>query len=170
MCRDCPNGFVLRKLEEHHAEVISPFWTHSDSVEAKENYFKSLIKKFHSVGVFSVTQDQDTPIAWCLQHPFGQPGHLYVIEKYRKQGFASLVLEHLCKCIQEDGLVPEICCSWSNIAAKGLMKKLGFVEYEKHKILTISNNKNYIKSVFWSTFCNLNNLIICIRHTISRHS
>ena len=140
-CSECPEGFVIRELEELHTDTVSQSWTHSENREAKRNHFKSLIKRFHSVGVFSV-EDRDTPIAWCMQHPFGQPAHLHVTKNYRRKGFASLVLQHICKRIQDDGLVPEICTEWCNTPAKELMKKVGFEEYQQHKLLSISNNRS----------------------------
>lgn len=133
-CRTCPEGFILRKLKEQHAEVVAPSWPGLDDLQAKQNFFKSLIKAFHSIGLFS-QEDPDEPIAWCLQHPNGHPGHLYVTEKYRRRGFASLLMKHMCKYIQEDGLVPEACVEESNDCAQKLMKRIGFVEHCKFKIL-----------------------------------
>ena len=91
-------------------------------------------------------EDDDTPIAWSMQHPFGQPAHLYVTETYRRHGFASLVLERMCKLIQEDGLVPETSVEWCNKPAMALMKKTGFVEHEEHKLMSITNDSsiNYV--------------------------
>ena len=87
-------------------------------------------------------EDRDTPIAWCMQHPFGQPTHLYVMKEYRRKGFASLVMQHMCKCIQDDGLVPEAGVEWCNTPAKELMIKLGFEEHQKYKVLSMSNNSS----------------------------
>ena len=116
------------------------YWPYSENLEARRNNFKSLIKRFHSVGVFTVA-DQDTPVAWCMQYPFGQLSHLYVTEKYRRQGFASLLIEHICKRIQDDGLIPEAAVEWRNTQCKELMEKNGFVQYEKHiKFISISNS------------------------------
>ena len=134
-------------MEEHHVDVVADYWTHSDNLEAKKNHFKSLIKRFHSVGVFRI-EDDDTPIAWSLQHPFGQPAHLYVTEKYRRQGFASLVLEHMCKLTQEDGLMPETCVEWCNKTSKEFMKKAGFVEHNKHQQLFSISDNSSANSVF----------------------
>ena len=115
------------------------YWPYSENLEARRNNFKSLIKRFNSVGVFTVA-DQDTPVAWCMQYPLGQLSHLYVTEKYRRQGFASLLIEHMCRRIQDDGLIPEAAVEWRNTQCKELMEKMGFVEYEKHiKFISISN-------------------------------
>lgn len=77
--RKHPDGFVLRRLEEPHAELMAPSWPYSDDLSIKEKFFKSLIKKYHSVGMF-IDKEPDTPIAWCVQYEYGHPGHLYVTE------------------------------------------------------------------------------------------
>ena len=138
--RECPKDFVLRSLKEHHSDHIAHYWPYSKNLEARKNHFKSLIKRFHSVGVFEAA-DQDTPVAWCLQHPYGQLGHLYVKEKYRRLGLASLLVGHMCKRIEDDGLIPEAVVEWRNTQCKELMKKMGFVENDKYlTLLSISNS------------------------------
>lgn len=104
-CRACPEGFELRKLKEDHAKVVAPYWAVFDDLEAKEAFFKILIRCYHSAGIFSQEDPEDKPIAWCLQYVFGQPGHLYVTEPYRRRGFATLLMRHICRCIKEDGLI-----------------------------------------------------------------
>lgn len=76
-------------------------------------------------------KERDTPIAWCVQYQYGHPGHLYVAEKYRRRGFASLLLEHMCSCMVKDGLEPQVVVDSDNDNAKKLMEKLGFVEHGK---------------------------------------
>ncbi len=137
----------MKSLEEHHAEYVADYWPYSESLEARRNNFRCLIKRFHSVGIFTEA-DPDTPVAWCMQHNFGQLAHLYVTEKYRRQGLAKLLVEHIGKCIQDDGLIPEAAVEWRNTKAKELMKKLGFVEYKKFMIFFSMSNKITGKSVF----------------------
>ena len=67
-----------------------------------------------------------------MQYPIGHLAHLYVTEKYRRQGLAQLLVEHMGRRIQDDGLIPEAAVEWQNTQCKGLMKKMGFVEYEEH--------------------------------------
>ena len=129
----------MNSLEEHHAEYVADYWPYSESLEARRNHFRTLIKRSHSVGIFT-EEDPDTPVAWCMQYGFGQLAHLYVTEKYRRQGLAQLLVEHMGRRIQEDGLIPEAAVEWRNTKCKELMKKLGFVEYNKHmKFFSISN-------------------------------
>ena len=67
------------------------------------------------MGVFSQEDPEDKPIAWCLQYAIGQPGHLYVTEPYRRRGFATLLMRHICRRIQEDGLTPKVAVIDSNV-------------------------------------------------------
>ena len=119
---------MLKDLSEEHPEVVAPSWPAIDDLQAKQALFKILIKNFHSVGLFS-QEDPNTPIGWCMQYPTGQPAHLYVTEPYRRKGFATLIMKHICRCIREDGLIPEV--SVEDRGVKDLMVKIGFVENGK---------------------------------------
>ena len=133
-----PDGFVVKKLEDHHAEFVSPYWNYF--ADNKEIFFKELIRNFHSVGLFS-QDDLDKPVAWCMQNPSGHPSHLYVLEKYRRRGFASLMYTQICKYIQAEGFIPAVTTDASNPAAEGLSKKVGFVKSGpfKEMFITTSN-------------------------------
>ena len=131
-CRMHPDGIVLKQLKEHHSDIVASAWPHSDNLPAKTSYFKSLIENYHSVGLFS--QDKpDEPIGWCVQYPYGQPGHLFITEEYRRRGFASLLLEHMCKCIRADGLTPQVNIDDYNEGSMKLMQRFGFVEHAKFR-------------------------------------
>ena len=130
--RTYPDGFVLKSLKEHHSDIVAPLWPHSDNLPVKQLFFKLMIKTYHSVGLFS--QDEpDKPIAWCMQYPYGQPSNLYITEEYRRRGFASLLLEHMCKRIRADGLIPQAGVDDYNDGSKKLMQKFGFVEHAKFR-------------------------------------
>ena len=115
-----------------------------DDAKLKTTYIKSLITRFHNLGLFH--KDEDTPVAWCLQHPFGQLGHLYVTEGHRRHGFASLLAEHMCKLIQDDGAVPQAAVEWRNTPCIKLMAKLGFVERNMHTFFSTCHNSNSANS------------------------
>ena len=131
-CRMYPDGMVLKQLEEQHSDIIASTWPHSDNLPAKQSYFKTLIENYHSVGLFS--QDKpDESIGWCVQYPYGHPGHLFVVEEHRRREFASLLLEHMCRCIRADGLTPQITTEVQNECGNKLMKRFSFVEHTKFR-------------------------------------
>ena len=112
-----------------------------NNVELRREYVKSSIARFYSLGVF-IENEADTPIAWCLQHPFGQLGHLYVTEGHRRHGLASLLAEHMCQHIQDDGTVPQAAVEWRNTPCMKLMSKLGFVEWNMHTFFSICGDSS----------------------------
>ena len=136
--RPCPNGFVLKRLEEHHAEDLAQTWSYFDNVQAKIVYFKNLIKHLNSVGIFS-QKDPNTPIAWCVEYVYGQPAHLYVKEQFRRRGFASLMMKYICECIEAKGLMPVVSVDPDNSGSLELMRKLGFVQYGRDEYIPIGD-------------------------------
>ena len=128
VCRPCPDGFVLRHLEEHHAEDLAQAWHYFDNVLVKIRYFQNLIEHLNSVGIFS-QKDPDTPIVWCTEYVYGQTAHLYVKEEFQRKGFASLMMRHMCEHIEAKGLVPVVSVDPDNDGSLELMRKLGFVKY-----------------------------------------
>lgn len=135
---DSPDGFVLRRLEEHHAEDLVQAWPYFDNVQAKTDYFKNLIKYFSSAGIFS-QKDPNTPIAWCAEYVYGQPAHLYVKEEFRRRGFATLMMNYICECIEAKGLVPVVAVDPDNNGGLELMRKLGFVKYGRCDYIPIGD-------------------------------
>lgn len=126
--RPCLDGFVLSHLEERHAEVLAQSWPYFNNISARTHYFKNLLKQLNSVGIFS-QEDPDTPIAWCVEYVYGQPANLFVKAEYRRRGFASLMMRHMCECIEAKGLVPVVSVDPDNHGSLELMRKLGFVKY-----------------------------------------
>ena len=100
-------------------------WPYSEDTVAKQKFFEVLIRNHHCAGIFT-KEEGDEPIAWCIQYPSGSPGNLFVTEKYRKRGFASWLLEYMCKCIEEDGMVPHVCVDIFNGTGEKLMENMGF--------------------------------------------
>lgn len=81
--------------------------------------------------------DSDQPIAWCLQYSNARLGHVYVLEGYRKRGFASLLYQHMSEMIKADGLLPEVVVDEGNNIGINLVEKLGFIRFTKHIELTV---------------------------------
>lgn len=103
-------------------------------------FFKGLIRNFHSVGIFTI-DDTDEPIAWCLQYGNARLGHLFVLEEYRRRGFASLLYQHICKQILADGLLPEVVVDEHNDIGVVLVEKLGFLRAATHMGLMVKRTQ-----------------------------
>ena len=129
--REYPVGYILKPLEEHHADFISRYWEWIFNDSDKIIFFKGLIKHFHSVGMFT-SDNPDQPIAWCLQYGNARLAHLYVMEEYRRKGFASLLYQHICEKIMADGLFPEVVVDEHNRIGIDLVEKLGFIRSVTH--------------------------------------
>ena len=135
--RECPTGYILKSLDENHAEFVSRYWSYTSFEDSdKVLFFKGLIKNFHSIGLFT-TDKPDQPIAWCLQYSNGQLAHLFVVEEYRRKGFATLIYQHICKVILDDGLLPEAVVDEHNNVGIVLAEKLGFIGFTNHTILSL---------------------------------
>lgn len=134
--RECPSGYVLKSLEDYHAEFVSRYWDWIFEDLDKVVFFKGLIKNFHSIGLFTVDKP-DQPIAWCLQYSNGRLAHLFVVEEYRRKGFASLIYQRVCKEILDDGLLPEVVVDELNNVGIDLVEKLGFIRSTDHTGLIV---------------------------------
>ena len=69
----------------------------------------------------------------CMQnnYVYGQTAHLYVKEEFLRKGFASLMMRHMCECIEAKGLVPVVSVDPDNNGSLELMRKVGFVKLRK---------------------------------------
>ncbi len=116
-CRFVPGDYVLRKLEDHHLEVVSAVWEYP-VCGGIIPFLTGLIKLYHSVGVFTRLPSgliSETPVGWCLQYPNGEVGSLFVIEEYRRKGLAKIMVQHMCKLVIEDGEIPFISAEKNNL-------------------------------------------------------
>ena len=52
-CRECPEGFILKSLWEHHADLVSKYWFTIFDPSQTTSFFKGLIHNFHSWSDFS---------------------------------------------------------------------------------------------------------------------
>ena len=128
--RRCPEGYVLKKLEECHVKEVASRWNYS-SLGGKELFLRSMIKDYHSVGLFLMLDSgviSESPIGWCLQYYYGALAHLFVHEDHRRRGLAKLLIWHMCVQVANDGQVPHVLVEKENALSISLFKSLGFVE------------------------------------------
>ncbi|XP_064400353.1 uncharacterized protein LOC135346600 [Halichondria panicea] len=125
----CPEGYVLRSLEECHIEEVSVEWSYMDR-DKKISLFTQIVKQQHSVGIFPTCSGKidKSPVGWCLQYPSGFFGHLFVNEEHRRKGLAKVLVQHICCLIEEDGEVPLAFVERDNIKSLSLFRSLSFVQ------------------------------------------
>ena len=144
MARDHNQGlaYVLKKLETSHVEEIAANWKHSDEMTWEaHSLLVYLIENFHSVGLFQKLESgkiSDSPIGWCLQHPEGELAHLFVHEKHRRKGYASIIVQCMCSQIVADREVPTAGVLGDNHGSIAFFLKLGFVAAHDSSVLACS--------------------------------
>ena len=130
LLRRCPEGYVLRKLKECHVKEVASRWKYSP-LGGKELFFASIIKHYHSVGLFLMLDSgeiSESPIGWCLQYYYGALAHLFVHENHRRKGLAKVLIRHMCTQVVDDGQVPYVLVAKENDLSISLFTNLGFVE------------------------------------------
>ena len=137
--RICPSGFVLGKLtpSEDYAELVAFHWKYMKSGPEKIAYIKGSLESGHTCAIYT-SDDTNTPVAWGMQYPHGEIGHVYTFPEYRCKGLATIVVRELCRSVIADGLTPEVLVEVGN-PVSGLFLKLGFVE-SGYKINTFGSD------------------------------
>lgn len=103
--RACPDGYVLGELAPRHAEHVASYYDYYNDWPNKMSYFEGMIRNFSSVAVYSV-DDLNTPVAWAMQHPYGEQAHQYTLKEHRRKGLASIVKRRLCEKMITEGILP----------------------------------------------------------------
>lgn len=112
---------------------LDPFNT-DDAEYIKENsdykqfltteYLKQRIKQSFTAGVIK----NNKLVAWSLTHDDGAIGALYVLNKFRKRGYASEIICNLSHKIRRTGGIPIAQIEEKNLPAVKSFEKLGFVK------------------------------------------
>ena len=132
--RACPDEFMIGNLAPRHASYVASQWKYFDDWPNKISYFEDLLRNpKNSVAIFHV-DNPDIPVSWNLLYAYGQQGHLYTINNFRRKGLASIVKRELCKSTIANGLLPELLVTTDNLSHIDLILKLGFVR-ECRKII-----------------------------------
>lgn len=117
-----PEGFHIKKLESHHAEIVNKYWTYAR--EGSDEFVRNTIVLNEGVGLFS---DKDgTLVAWNTVQHFRGLGMLYTLEEHRKKGYATLVTKVLSKILYEKHVDPYACILTTNQPSLATFAKLGF--------------------------------------------
>ena len=104
LCRKCPKGYFLSKLQPRHVETVIQSWPLYHDMPYKRAYVDYLIKHFNNMGMFT-EKDPDTPILFTLQLQTGQLGNGYCAVEYRGRGLHSFVKNELTRVALLDGFI-----------------------------------------------------------------
>lgn len=118
----CPDGFVVREMDENDAIVADSVWPnqHVGSLFL----LKRLIKWNPNVGVF--TKDNNELVAWCFRLQGGFLGALQVKESHQRMGLGGVVLRSITKKIGEMDQDVMACVNPDNTPSKRLFDNCGF--------------------------------------------
>ena len=119
---------MLGRLEPQHLDYVVSKWYRDVKEKSKYvlSYFDHMMQHCESAAIFRA-DDPTKPVSWGMQHPYGQIGHGFTHEEYRKKGFVSHALREVSKKIIADGDLPEF-----NFAANStILKRDGFLDMYK---------------------------------------
>ncbi|XP_062542352.1 uncharacterized protein LOC134210319 [Armigeres subalbatus] len=116
-----PVGFRLGTLEAQHVKSINETWTFRNG--GSEYALTRCIAWNTSVGLFD---DRDKLVAWCLLNNLGIICVLFTVAKYRRRGFAELVLRSMVNKLAQRGMNAITSVLLANVPSRALFEKLGF--------------------------------------------
>ncbi|XP_055838916.1 uncharacterized protein LOC129906945 [Episyrphus balteatus] len=124
---DCPDGFVVRAMNEDDAVVADNVWPnqHVGSLFL----LKRLIKWNPNVGVF--TKANNELVAWCFRLQGGFLGALQVKDTHQRMGLGRLVLKSITKKIGQMDQDVMACVGHENTPSKRLFESCGFKVIDK---------------------------------------
>lgn len=116
-----PTHIKLQSLSEVHVPQIDVVYPHHGPTTADQ--FKKLIKFNVNVGVFD---DDNNLLGWCMKHQSGTLSALQVEEKYKRQGFGSLIVKHMVEELAKNDEDTLAFVDEDNFASKSMFEKVGF--------------------------------------------
>ncbi|KAG4068589.1 hypothetical protein HA402_004930 [Bradysia odoriphaga] len=82
-----PDGFYLDDLKQCHVEKINSMWPQRFSDSYK--FLSNCVAQNPSTGLFN--KDTNELVAWQIMLETGAAGHLFIDNKFRRKGFATIV-------------------------------------------------------------------------------
>jgi len=129
-----PDGFYFDSLNQSHLEVIISGWYQKYAFRPRE-YVSNCIAQNPSTGLFE--KNTGKLVAWTTLHETGASGNVVVDEKYRRQGFAELVVLVQNAKIKKAGYAS---CGHSivdNYGMQQLLTNLGSKIVDNHVLITV---------------------------------
>ncbi|XP_061913650.1 glycine N-acyltransferase-like protein 3 [Entelurus aequoreus] len=114
----------ISSLNHSHVDLVNRTWKYGGD-ERGYNYITFLISNFPS---YCITDDQGQPVSWILVYDYLAIGVLYTLPKYRRKGYATVLVHAMARRLFADGY-PVFCqIDEENVQSKNLFKNLGFTE------------------------------------------
>lgn len=122
-----PDGFRETELSERHLEAVIKAWPYTEEMNqfaSVEKWFKYHFSYFPSV---CIETDDGRPVAWELQHEYGDIGVLHVEPEYRRNKLGSIVSRTLAKKLTKDGQLVFACVNEDNEPSIAFHENNGYV-------------------------------------------
>lgn len=86
-------NFRIRPLSDEDAHLLDSTWKYrsADSILKIQN----IIKKYPTCGIYLMLEESEELVSWSVTYEDGSVGMLYTVEKYRRNGLARSVTQHL---------------------------------------------------------------------------
>lgn len=117
-----PDDVYVQSLERCHAQIVFDYWPYNKITSV--GAIATEIDCFPSAGAYLKATDE--LIAWMMFYPPNGMSRLYVLEKYRRKGYASLVIRYLSKRFAQAGFLPTVNVDLGSTGPTELYKSLGF--------------------------------------------
>lgn len=137
--RICPEGFILGKLEPHHAQYVSEYWWPMFAGKPwVAPLMEALITNYDSSAMYAA-DNPTVPVAWALLWPWGHLAHVHTMEAYRRKGLSTAVQRDLCNKVLANGDIPGAMAVAKNEPIIRLLIKQGFSESPQVKMVVHSD-------------------------------
>ena len=88
-----------------NAEFVASHYDYYNDWPTKTSWFEGMIRNFSSVAVYT-SDNLSMPVAWAMQHPYGEQAHQYTLKEHRRKGLARVVKQTLCRKMVAEGIQP----------------------------------------------------------------
>ncbi|XP_060805511.1 uncharacterized protein LOC106132520 [Amyelois transitella] len=118
-----PKDVTIELLTEEHIDIVDSTWVNKH--KGSDWFFQLLVKAQYGFGLF-----QDRQLAcFVFINEVGFLTHLFTLEKFRKKGYADLLLKYVCNKQIKDNKDVYCFVMEGNDSAINLYYKLGFKKY-----------------------------------------
>lgn len=116
---------TVKLISEQHIDIVDSTWR--NRYEGSIWFFNMLAKADFGYGLFK----NDELVSWVFVSEVGALTHLFILKEHRNNGYAEILLKHLCNvCLKEHKNVFAF-CRRGNVSACKVYEKLGFDKFHE---------------------------------------